>query len=158
MMKPVLTIVYFFAASLALAGGNSDTKVKATLSATKADKDGKQTVTITLEIEKGWYIYANPTNHNEAADLVAPNRTSVTFKKTEAKIKYPAGKTKMEPIGKEIGRWNIYQDKVEIVAEIRRPNDGSIIEASVDVNACHINEKGLTGTCLPPGKIVLKVP
>jgi Thiol:disulfide interchange protein DsbD, N-terminal len=158
-----LNIVLVLCTAVANSGqfAKSDSKVKASATATKPDKDGKQNVTITLEIAKGWYIYANPTNHNEAAELVAVNRTSVTFKskdKVEANVKYPAGKVKSEAIGKEIGRWNIYQDKVEIVAEIRRPADGSAVEAVIEVNACHINEKGMTGTCLQQGKITLKIP
>jgi DsbC/DsbD-like thiol-disulfide interchange protein len=150
------------ASHFAHAGGKSDTKVKAKVTATKPDKDGKQTVTITLDIEQPWYIYANPTNANKVAeDIVAVNRTNVSFKakgKVDAQVKYPVGKVKTELIGTEEGRWNIYQDHVTVVAEVRRaPGDESALEAVIEVNACKI-EKGRTGTCLPQGKIMLKVP
>jgi hypothetical protein len=141
--------------------GKSDTKVEASVSATKPDKDGKQTVTITLEVAKEWYLYANPTNHNEAAEQVAPNRTHVAFKskgKVDAKVKYPAGKVKTEIVGKEKLRFNIYQDKVTITADVQRGANSGDLEAIIEVNACRINEKGMTATCLEQGKIVLKVP
>ena len=38
----------------------SDSVVKATAAAAKPDADGKQTVTLTLAIDKGWHLYANP--------------------------------------------------------------------------------------------------
>lgn len=143
-------------------GGKSETKVKANLTATKLDKEGKQTITITLEIEKGWYIYANPTKANTAAELiVGENRTHVAFVakgKVDAQVKYPEGKLKTEVILKEEGRWYIYQDKVTIIADVRRSADVKELEAVVEVNACLIGKDGKTSTCLPQGKIVLKVP
>lgn len=157
----VLALI-FVSATFASAGGNSETKVKAKLTASKLDKDSKQTVTITLEIDKGWYLYANPTKANEAAELiVGDNRTVVSFKanrKVDADIKYPPGTLKKEIIIKEEGRWYIYQDKVTIVAEVRRPAELKELEAVVEVNACLIGSDGKTSTCLPKGKIVLKVP
>src|ERR1017187_6268699 len=59
----------------AQAGQKSESKVKASATATKAGDDGKQTVTITLEIVKGWHIYANPVG----AEDFEGNKTSVTI-------------------------------------------------------------------------------
>ncbi len=42
--------------------------VKATATADKPDADGKQTVTITLNIEKPWHLYANPVEVKELLD------------------------------------------------------------------------------------------
>src|SRR5262245_20509765 len=39
---------------------NSAGKVKAVAAASAADEAGMQTVTLTLTIDKGWHIYANP--------------------------------------------------------------------------------------------------
>src|SRR5262252_1208271 len=41
-------------------GQKSDAKVKIEASAAKPDASGKQTVTVTLTIDKGWHTYANP--------------------------------------------------------------------------------------------------
>ena len=88
--------VFALLAGLALAGSavvqTSDTKVLATAKATKPAADGKQTVTITLAVEKGWYIYANPINNNTGYE---GNETKTTIKakeKVKATFKYPAGK------------------------------------------------------------------
>src|SRR5215468_9253111 len=76
------------------AGEKSDSKVKATAKAS-AIKDGKQTVTITIDIEKDWYIYANPVKAEDFED----NKTRVMIKakeKIDADILYPTGKVKQD--------------------------------------------------------------
>ena len=138
--------------SEARAGGKSDSKVKATATATKAGADGKQTITITLEIEKGWHIYANPVGDETFED----NRTRVAVKAKEklmVNVKYPAGKQRVEKVGKEEFKIRIYEGKVVIQAEVTRTmGDGAPLQISIDVNSC--DEK----TCLPPGTLKLTVP
>ena len=105
-------LVGFLLTGNSSAGGKSeksDSKVKATATATKLGADGKQTVTITLDVEKDWYIYADPVNSDE----YEVNRTKVLFKakeKVAATVIYPAGKTKM--------KYNIYQGKVVIPCQV----------------------------------------
>jgi DsbC/DsbD-like thiol-disulfide interchange protein len=132
------------------ADDTSDKKIKATSTATKLGGDGKQTVTITLEVEKGWYIYANPLNAN--TDVLDGNETRVSVKskdKLMASVKYPAGKRKKD------GRleYDIYQDRIEIKAEVqRKAGDTGPLQISIDVNTCR------KGECLLPGTIKLTVP
>jgi DsbC/DsbD-like thiol-disulfide interchange protein len=156
-MRPQLVCVLcsalaLFATPEAQAGDKSDSKVKATAKATKAGDDGKQTVTLTLEIEKGWYIYANPVG----AEDFEGNKTRVAVsakEKVAASVKYPAGKVKVEKIGKEELKIHIYEDKVTIQAVVTRTmGDSSPLQISIDVNSCN------KGTCLPPGKLKLTVP
>jgi len=132
------------------AGAKSDSKVKASATATPPDKDGKQTVTITLAIDKGWYIYANPVGNEDYAE----NRTVVTIKakdKVKVDVKYPEGKAKTER--KTTNR--IYEPTAVIVANVQRtPGDVSPLEISIDVNACRV-EKGETVECLFPGTVKL---
>lgn len=136
----------------AAAGEKSDSKVKAKASATKLTADGKQTVTITLEIEKGWHIYANPVGDDD----FEPNRTRVNItakEKVVSNVKYPPGKQKIEKIGKDEVKIKIYVDKITIQSEITRaPGDTSPLQISIDVNSC--NE----GTCLAPGTVKLTLP
>ena len=86
--------------------------------ASKLDADGKQTVTITLEIDQPWYIYANPMKAN--TDIFDGNETIVAFKtkdKVKASVKYPAGTQKKD--GKYA--YDIYQKgKIVIQAEVQR--------------------------------------
>jgi hypothetical protein len=133
------------------AGGNSESKVKATATATKAGDDGKQTVTITLEMVKGWHIYANPVG---AVEFEA-NKTVVAIsakEKVVASVKYPEGKVKIEKLDKEV-KMRIYEDKVTIQAFVTRTmGDTSPLQISIDVNACDANN------CLPKGVLKLTVP
>ncbi len=131
---------------------NSESKVKATAEATKAGNDGKQTVTITLEIMKGWHIYANPVGDDD----FEVNKTSVVIHakdKVETSVKYPAGKTKVEKLGKKEIKTQIYEGKVAIQAKVTRTmGDTSPLQISIQVNAC--DEK----VCLEKGVIKLTVP
>ena len=131
--------------------GKSDTKVKATATATKAGADGKQVVTITLDIEKGWHLYANPVNHNN--DFLDANQTVVKIaakdKLGDVKVMYPAGKTKIDK--KE--KYNIYEGTTKIVASVVRVmGDTSPLQITVEVSACD------DSVCLAMGKIKLTVP
>ena len=134
------------------AGGKSDSKVKATATATKLGADGKQTVTITLDIEKGWHIYANPVGFKKFAD----NATDVTFKakdKVVADVQYPVGKLKMDMDGKDTIEYRIYEGRVVLQAQLKRaPGDTSPLQISIDVNACDKT------TCLFTGTVKLTVP
>ncbi len=144
------TIVCLGVMASAPAGEKSDAKIKASASASKLGADGKQTVTITLEIEKGWYIYANPMNAN--TDILDGNETVVAFKikdKVKASVKYPAGKQKKD--GKY--EYDIYEGKIVIQAEVQRPaGDAGPLQVSIAVNTCR------KGECLLPATVMLTVP
>ena len=129
----------------------SDSQVKASAKASKVDAQGRQTVTITLAINKGWHLYANPVNHNN--DLLDGAETKVTFKAGQPvavkSVEYPVGKTVAE--GKE--KYDVYEGVVTIAAELTRaPGDAGPLEITVAVQACDKN------VCLAPGKITLRVP
>lgn len=134
------------------AGKTSDTKVKATATTTKISPDGKQIVTLTLDIEKGWYIYANPINTN--SDTLKPNQTRVSLKakeKIETSVKYPAGKQKKDKETKT--EFDIYEDRIVIRVEVTRTmGDASPLQVSISVNACN------KGECLMTGTVKLTVP
>jgi DsbC/DsbD-like thiol-disulfide interchange protein len=149
-----VTALAFAWAAHADAGGagKSESKVKASATATKAGDDGKQTVTITLEIVKGWHIYANPVR-DEGFEV---NKTLVSVsakEKVVASVKYPEGKIRIEDLGKEKVKIRIYDDKVTIQALVTRTmGDTSPLQISIDVNAC--DDKN----CLPKGVLKLTVP
>ena len=152
------TILFSLAAAMstwqpAEAGGKlekSDSKVKATATATKPGADGKQTVTITLDVTKGWHLYANPVNHNN--DFLNGNKTVVKIsakEKVNVNVKYPAGKTKVDD--KE--KYDVYTGVVKIQADVvRTMGDSSPLEINITVSAC--DDK----VCLDKGTVKLTVP
>ena len=94
--------------------GDKSNAVKATATATKIDKDRKQVVMVTLEIQKGWAIYANPVNFWAFED----NQTTVRFKAKQgvtAEVKYPAGNTHASKI-----KLQMYEGRTVIEAVVKQ--------------------------------------
>jgi DsbC/DsbD-like thiol-disulfide interchange protein len=146
----------FFAAGLAFAwaadsdaggGTKSASKVKATVEASKIEKDGKQTVTITLAIEKGWHLYANPVNNDDQKQ--AQTTVRVKGKVSDVRVKYPEGKTH----GDKNDKCDIYEGTIKIPVTLTRAvGDTTALEINVALQACNDN------TCLLPSTIKLMVP
>jgi DsbC/DsbD-like thiol-disulfide interchange protein len=129
-------------------GKKSDSVVKASAKADKIDADGKQLVTITLEVDAGWYIYCNPVG-NEDFDS---NKTTVTLtgktKLESVKIDYPKGELVKDAV---TGDYNIYKDKVTIKATVQRAKDDtSELEVTIKLQSCN------KASCLLPATIKLK--
>jgi uncharacterized protein len=123
--------------------------VKSELKAGKPDADGKQTVTITLAVEKGWHLYANPVNNKDLTD--AQTEVTITAKDSKVlKLTYPPGKLEKNAV---VGDYMIYEDTVTITALVQRAKgDESPLTATVAFQAC--NDK----TCLLPAKVKLTAP
>jgi thiol:disulfide interchange protein len=137
----------------ALGGGKkSDSEVKVTATATKPDGQGKQVVTVNLDINKGWYTYANPVG----LDLLEDAQTKVTVASTKSKLQdvkvdYPPGKLKKDGT---VGDYKIYEGRVAIQANVQRAvGDAGPLELTVHLNTCN-----LKGFCLPPATVKLAVP
>ena len=127
----------------------SDTVVKATATATSLDADGKQTVSVALDIEKGWHVYANPLPKDFSG---VPTTIIVTAKTKleEVKIDYPAGKVMQFPNGDE---YKAYEDKLTIPVAVRRAKgDTSPLQVTVKFQACTDKK------CLLPATVQLTVP
>ena len=123
-------------------------KVKLTVDATKPDAEGVQTVTLTLNIEKGWHLYANPVGQMDLVDAQTVVKLSGKGKPEVVKIEYPTG---VEVKDKVVGDYRVYEDKVEIKATVKRAKgDTGPLEATVKFQAC--NDK----TCLQGATV--KVP
>ncbi|MCI0464893.1 MAG: protein-disulfide reductase DsbD N-terminal domain-containing protein [Gemmataceae bacterium] len=128
-------------------GKKSHTKVTAT--STKPDSEGRQTVTVTLEIDEGWYAYANPVGNEDLEQAQTTLKFTSKTKLEEVKIEYPKGKLKVD--GKE--RYYTYADKVTIKAHVRRARgDTGPLDLSVKYMNCNVK-----GLCLPPETVKLKV-
>jgi DsbC/DsbD-like thiol-disulfide interchange protein len=130
-------------------GKKSDAVVKVTAKGGKVDGDGKQIVTVTAQIDKGWHIYANPVGD----DSLKPVQTVVTVtgkeKLQDVKLDYPTGKVVKDADLKI--EYKVYEGKVEIAAHVQRAKgDTGPLEVSVKIQAC--SDKN----CLLPATV--KVP
>jgi hypothetical protein len=131
-------------------GKKSDSVVKATAKADKPGPDGKQTVTLTLAVERPWHLYANPVGNKDLADIETTVTVAGKSKPESVKVEYPAGKVKKDAT---VGDYKIYEDTVTIKVHVRRAkNDTGPLNLSVKFQAC--NES----TCLLPATIKLTVP
>ncbi len=125
-------------------------KITAQLKPEQPPADGKQEVTMTLNIDKGWHLYANPPGQDD----FVPSQTMVTLEAkkplADLKITYPDGKEIVDPA---LGRYRIYEDKIVIKATFKRaPGDASPVELKFKFQSC--SDK----TCLLPGGKTLTVP
>ncbi len=128
----------------------SDAEVKVTAVADKPDADGKQTVTVTLAVNAGWHVYANPVGQEDLAGAQTVVTVIGKAKPEEVKIEYPAGKLVED---KTVGDYKVYEKKVEIKALVRRAKgDTGPLEVTVKFQAC--NDK----TCLLPSTVKVSVP
>jgi uncharacterized protein YyaL (SSP411 family) len=129
-------------------GSGSDSKVKVTARADKPDADGKQVVTVTLQIDAGWHLYANPVPEDFPG---IPTTVSIEakVKPQEVKIDYPPGKRVKDAT---FGDHNIYEGKVDIKATVRRAKgDSGPLEVRVKVQTCSDTK------CLAPATVKLTV-
>ena len=120
---------------------DSSKKVRAFATAGKINEADKQTVTITLMIDSGWHIYANPPQNKKydgsKTEVKLRNTSSVKYD-----VRYPVGTFYT---GKFDLRCMVYQESVDIVAVVQRaPGDGSPLE--IDVTFCACNDD----ICYPP--------
>lgn len=124
-------------------GKKSSDVVKAAAAAQKT-ADGKHVVTVTLDVDPKYYIYANPVGN---ADF-EPNQTVVqlTGGKVE-RLEYPAGEVVPDKI---VGDFRIYKGKVTIKATVE-PGAGPL-EVAIKLQACS------KSSCLLPGTVKLSVP
>jgi thiol:disulfide interchange protein len=126
-------------------GTKSDSVVKATAKADKADASGRQAVTITLTIDPKYHLYANPIDNKDLEE--AQTVVTGSGKTKVVKVEYPAGEVKKDKV---VGDYKIYKGKVTIKAVIERGGDAA--ELAIKVQACTAT------SCLQPGTLKVSVP
>ena len=136
--------------SAVVAGGKKDeSQVKFSASATKPDKDGRQKVTITMDINSGYYAYANPVNNEDLEPAQTVVKIAGAKKLEEVKVDYPQGKKKLTG---DLS-YNTYEGKVEITANVKRAaGDTEPLDVTVKFSVCNVK-----GFCLPPEQVKLQV-
>jgi thiol:disulfide interchange protein len=129
----------------------SDSVVKIEVDPGKIEND-KQTVTLTLSIQKGYHIYAN---HIGQENIALPTEVTISGKtKPQAvKISYPPGKLEQNEF---VGDHYIYERKAVIAADVRRAKgDTGPLKAAIRVQAC---SEGQDGKCLLPATVEVNIP
>lgn len=130
------------------AQGKKESQVKLAATATKPDSEGRQVVTITMDINKGWHAYANPVKFEDLEAAQTSIKITSAKKLQDVQIKYPEGMRHVD--GKDT--YYVYEGKVEIQATVKRaPGDTGPLDVSVKYMTC--NDK----TCLPPEQVTLQV-
>jgi len=132
-------------------GKNSESVVKVTAKADKPDADGKQIVTITMNVDKDWHTYANPPGLEDLENSQTVVEISAKTKPESVKLDYPKGKVRKDEV---VGDYRIYEGKVEIKATVQRAKgDAGPLEVKVKFQAC----SDVTKTCLLPATVKLNV-
>jgi DsbC/DsbD-like thiol-disulfide interchange protein len=128
----------------------SDTVVKVEAKGDKPAADGTQVVTVTLTIDKGWHLYANPVGNDDLLTNQVTVSVSSKNKLQDVKVEYPAGKVVKDKV---VGDYKTYEGTVTIKATVRRAKgDSEPLDVAVRVQACDAS------TCLVPATVKLTVP
>lgn len=127
----------------------SDSVVKLEARADKPDADGKQTITITLDIDKPWHIYANPVGNEDLANVQTVVNIASKNKLESVNVAYPDGKLQND----QGVKYKTYEGKVTIKAQVKRARgDNTALQLTIKLQAC--NDK----TCLFPAMIKKELP
>jgi DsbC/DsbD-like thiol-disulfide interchange protein len=133
----IATLALVFAALTADARAQlkkSDSVVKIEAKAGDIGAGGTQDVTVTLTIDKGWHLYANPVGNEDLTDNQVLVTLSSKNKLQDVKVEYPEGKQVRD---KTVGDYKTYEGTVTIKASVKRAKgDTEPIEVSVRLQAC----------------------
>jgi uncharacterized protein YyaL (SSP411 family) len=132
----------------------SESKVKVAVTADKPGADDRQLVKVTLVMDDGWHVYANPVGLEDFATVQTTVGVTAKAKPQSVKVSYPQGDLIRDAV---VGDYRIYKDKIEIVATVvRARGDAGPLEVSVKFQACcHIKGKE---KCLPKAEVKQTVP
>jgi len=144
-----LVVLALAAAPVGAAGKKSDSVVKAKATAGKVE-EGKQVVTITLEIDPRYHLYGNPVGVEDLEESQTTVRITGKGKPQLVKVTYPEGEIVPD---KAVGDYRVYKGKITITAVIERARgDDNPLDVAVKVHAFSL------ALHLLPATIQLSVP
>src|SRR5262249_31752045 len=127
----------------------SESVVKVKATADKPGADGQQIVTLTVTIDDGWHLYANPVPQDFPGIPVTVT-VDAKNKPKDVQVEYPEGKVVKDAL---TGDYRIYEKTVTIKAKVKRDKgDAGPLDVNVKVQACNKDK------CLLPGVVKLTVP
>lgn len=125
-------------------------KIVAKSSPEKPGADGKQEVTVTMTIDKGWHLYANPPGQEDFVTSQTVMNVEAKQPVKDVKVTYPEGKEIIDPT---LGRYRVYEDKVVLKATLQRTaGDSSPLELKLRFQSCNDRQ------CLLPASKTVTVP
>lgn len=123
------------------AGAKPDKKVKFSAATSRIDPDGNQVLSVTLEVEKGRYIYANPVGNPGLRGAQTDVKVSASVPLESVKVTYPPGAPRSD---KDFGEYKVYEGKVSIKVAVKRAaGDSGPLEVTLKLQVCDKN------TCRP---------
>lgn len=133
----------------------SDAVVKVSAAAAAPAADGSQViqVTLTLDKDKPWHVYANPVPSKDFPGL--PTTLTVEgIKPEEFKVDYPEGRLVKDA---DLGDYHVYEGQVTIPVTVHRaPGTAGSLAVTAKFQACwQIQDQGL---CLLPTSVTVTVP
>jgi hypothetical protein len=149
-LRMVLLLTVAGALASPALGQGSLTKITVKTSASKPDAKGFEEITLDIDIDKGWHIYANAPRH----DQVESNKTVVSIvapKVEEVTIKYPDGQIRKDTDGEKEIEYRVYEGTVRVTVRLKRI-EANPLEVHLLVYACN------KSVCLPKGLMKLKIP
>lgn len=145
----LMAIVAWPSSAGAIKKSDSVVKVEFQVEPKVPGPDGTQRLVVSLDIDKGYHIYANPVGLESLAGSQTTLRASARID-PELKVEYPAGKLVPD---KEVGDYRIYEGQVRIQAMVRRmPGDTGPLELNLKFQACSDR------SCLLPATVKHQVP
>ena len=130
----------------------SDDMVKVQVAADPIDAAGNQQVSMTLTIEEGWHVYANPPSNENFTTVQTTVTAEPPLRPEAVQVAYPPGR-KME--GGVLGSYLVYDGRVVIKATVQR-TPGAAAQLNIKLQACcHIPEHE---KCLLPAVVPVTLP
>lgn len=155
-MKSTMFLLATFLASAILAGatyaqGSDSSKVvKLEISKDPSSTADEKTILVTLSVEPGYHIYANPVVNPDLSSVQTSVSVKVEGKSIPIKVDYPDGKLVKDAV---VGDYATYEGTVKIKFRVMVPkNEKSQPEVVVKYQAC--SKK----SCLAPAMATLKLP
>jgi hypothetical protein len=130
---------------------DSSNYVKVTAKANPVDSDGSRVIDVTLTIDKGWHLYANPSGPNDVLDDRVELRIESKGKPVTAKVDYPEGKLVKNP-ERDV---RIYEGTITIKATVKRAD---LPDGPLDVKVWLRAVNWSRAVCILPAEIELPVP
>lgn len=150
LLLSTLLISFQVACSVNAQGSDSSKVVKVEITKEPSTTAEEKFVVITLSVEPGYHLYANPVVNPDLASVQTSVSIKAEGKSIPVKVEYPLGKLVKDEI---VGDYSTYEGTVKIKLRVAVPrNQTSPLEVVVKYQAC--SKK----SCLAPAVATLQLP
>ena len=151
MLSLFALLISFQVACVVIAQGSDSSKVvKVEISKDPATTAEEKFVVITLAVEPGYHLYANPVINPELASVQTSVSIKSEGKSIPAKVEYPVGKLVKDDV---VGDYSTYEGTIKIkLRVVVARNQTTPLDVVVKYQAC--SKK----SCLAPAVATLQLP